>query len=103
MLKKFSPGAATHINLLESDIGRPLSNLSTNIRFETINKDIKQVLLKGGVVTKEIQAIDRKWYQIRTMPYLRKENNQTDGAIITFNDISELKQIQQELQKVIKV
>lgn len=61
------------------------------------------MLLKGGVITKEIQAVNGKWYQIMTMPYLRQENNQTDGAIITFNDISELKQIQQELQKVIKV
>lgn len=97
LLMKFSPGAATHINLVENDIGRPLSNISTNIRFETIDKDIREVLTNGGVITKEIQAINGKWFQVMTMPYLRKGNNETDGAIITFNDISELKQIQQEL------
>ncbi len=97
LLMKFSPGAATHINVLESDIGRPLSNISTNISFETIDEDIKEVLLNGGIIKREIQAINGKWYQVMTMPYLRKDNNQTDGAIITFNDISELKQIQEEL------
>jgi two-component system CheB/CheR fusion protein len=94
---KFSPAAMSLINVLESDIGRPLSNISTNIRFETIDKDIKEVLSSGGVITKEIQAIDGKWFQVMTMPYLRKGNNKTDGAIITFNNITELKRIQKEL------
>jgi two-component system CheB/CheR fusion protein len=97
VLMKFSPAAMSLINVLESDIGRPLSNISTNIRFETIDKDIKEVLSSGGVITKEIQAIDGKWFQVMTMPYLRKGNNKTDGAIITFNNITELKRIQKEL------
>ncbi|MCY7421610.1 MAG: PAS domain-containing protein, partial [Chitinophagaceae bacterium] len=85
------------INVRESDVGRPLSNISTNIQFETIDTDIREVLLKGSVITKEIQAIDGKWYQVMTMPYLRRDNNKADGAVITFNDISELKKIQKEL------
>jgi two-component system, chemotaxis family, CheB/CheR fusion protein len=97
VLMKFSPPTIALINVLESDIGRPLSNISTNIRFETIDKDIKETLLTGEVITKEIQATDGKWFQVMTMPYLRKGNNQTDGAIITFNDITELKQIQKQL------
>jgi two-component system CheB/CheR fusion protein len=103
MLMKFSPGAEVHINLLEIDIGRPLSNISTNIRFETIEKDIKDVLRDGCVITREMQAINGKWFQVMTMPYLRKGNNETDGAIITFNDISELKKIQQELSHSNKI
>lgn len=103
MLMKFSPAAEVHINLLEIDIGRPLSDISTNIRFETIEKDIKDVLADGCVITREIQAINGKWFQVMTMPYLRKGNNETDGAIITFNDISELKKIQQELSRSNKV
>lgn len=75
VLMKFSPAAATHINVRESDVGRPLSNISTNIQFETIDSDIREVLLKGSVITKEIQAIDGKWYQVMTMPYLRRDNN----------------------------
>ena len=97
VLMKFSPPTIALINVLESDIGRPLSNISTNIRFETIDKDIRETLANGSVITKEIQAINGKWFQVMTMPYLRKGNNQTDGAIITFNDITDLKQMQKEL------
>jgi len=96
-LMKFSPGAVKLINLLDSDIGRPLSNISTNIKFESIIDDIKQVLLKGAVITKEIETQNGKWYQIMTMPYFEQTNNRNNGAIITFNDITELKETQAEI------
>jgi len=97
LLMKFSPGTIKQINLLESDIGRPLSNISTNIKFETIIDDIKKVLAEGCVITKEIETNNGKWYQIMTMPYVQQTDNKRNGAIITFNDITELKKIQQEL------
>jgi two-component system CheB/CheR fusion protein len=97
LLMKFSPGTVKQINLLESDIGRPLSNISTNIKFETIIDDIKKVLVEGCVITKEIETNNGKWYQIMTMPYVQQADQSNNGAIITFNDITELKRIQQEL------
>ncbi|MDB5109245.1 MAG: yycG 1, partial [Mucilaginibacter sp.] len=96
-LMKFSPGTVKQINLQESDIGRPLSNISTNIKFETIINDIKKVLAEGCVITKEIETNNGKWYQMMTMPYVRQVDLSNNGAIITFNDITELKRIQQEL------
>lgn len=98
LLMKFSPGTVKQINLLPTDIGRPLSNISTNIKFETIIDDIKQVLEKGTIITKEIESNNGKWYQIMTMPYIQHVNKQS-GAIITFNDITELKKTQLELNK----
>jgi signal transduction histidine kinase len=96
---KFSPGTVKQINLLESDIGRPLSNISTNIKFETILEDIKQVLEKGEIITKEIETNNGKWYQIMTMPYVQQADNKNTGAIITFNDITALKKVQKELDQ----
>jgi len=96
-LVKFSPGTVKQINLLESDIGRPISNITTNIKFETISSDIKQVIDHGNVITKEIETNNGKWYQVMTMPYVMKAGNKNNGAIITFNDITQLKRAQQEL------
>ena len=95
-LMKFSPGTVKQINLLETDIGRPLSNISTNIKFETIIDDIKKVLAEGSVITKEIETNNGKWYQLMTMPYVQQADHSNNGAIITFNDITELKRIQKE-------
>ena len=96
-LMKFSPGTVKQINLLELDIGRPLSNISTNIKFETIIDDIKRVLSDGVIITKEIETNNGKWYHIMTMPYVQQLDHKNNGAIITFNDITELKKIQKEL------
>ena len=98
VLMKFSPGAVKQINLLETDIGRPLSNISTNIKFDTIINDIKQVLATGTTLTKEVETNNNRWYQMMIMPYIQA-NHKNNGAIITFNDITELKNTQNVLHK----
>ena len=102
LLMKFSPGTVKHINLSDTDIGRPISDISTNIKFETIVNDIKEVIAHGEVITREVEANNGKWYQMMTMPYIRQIDNKTDGAIISFNDITELKLIQLELDRTNK-
>lgn len=99
LLMKFSPGTVKLINLRETDIGRPLSHISTNIKFQTIIEDIKTVLVNGNSITKEIETNEGKWYQLMTLPYLQQEGNKINGAILTFNDVTELKKIQLELDK----
>jgi two-component system, chemotaxis family, CheB/CheR fusion protein len=99
LLMKFSPGTVNLINLLPSDVGRPLSHISTNIKFETLLEDIKQVMKDDIIITKEIETNDGKWYQVMTMPYLQKAENKKNGAILTFNDVTELKKTQALLNK----
>ncbi|WP_113653596.1 CheR family methyltransferase [Pedobacter namyangjuensis] len=97
LLKKFSPGAVSHINIRSSDIGRPLSNITTNVKFETIIKDIEKVLKDGKIVIKEIEGNTGRIYQVITGPYLKNESPDIHGAIITFYDVTELKRHQNDL------
>ncbi len=97
LLMKFSPGAVNLINLVDSDIGRPLSNISTNIKFETILEDSMEVLSRGNIITREIETKNGLWYHITTMPYIGQSDNKRYGAIITFNDITVLKTTQHQL------
>lgn len=99
MLMKFSPGTVKQINLQPGDIGRPLSDISTNIKFETIADDIKQVIKDGTIISKEIETNNGKWYQVMTMPYTQQADKKNTGAIITFNDITALKKTQLELDE----
>lgn len=96
-LKRFSPGTVRLINLLESDIGRPITDISTNFRFESITDDVKQVIADGQTITRQVQANDGRWYQIMTMAYVQQASTSRTGAVITFNDITELKTTQHEL------
>jgi two-component system CheB/CheR fusion protein len=103
LLKKYSPGAIKHINIRDSDLGRPLSNITTNIKFNTLIDDIRKVIDNDDIVIKEVESTDGKIYQVMTSPYLKTTDNKIDGAIITFYDISELKRIQTELDKTNKM
>lgn len=98
-LKKYSPAAVKHINIRESDIGRPLSNITTNIKFETLIEDVKKVILDDKTIVREAESSEGKIYQVMTMPYIRKNSNKSDGAIISFYDITELKKLSRELDK----
>ncbi|MEO7216528.1 CheR family methyltransferase [Mucilaginibacter sp.] len=97
LLKKYSPAAVKHINIRDSDIGRPLSNITTNINLGEWIDDIKKVIAGGETFTMEAASVDHKTYQVMIMPYLKKGSEKPDGAIISFYDISELKELLKNL------
>lgn len=96
LLKKFSPAAVEHINIRESDIGRPLSNITTNIKMDGWIEDIKKVMLSNNKIVREASE-KGKIYQIMTMPYVRKNSTKASGAIISFYDITELKSLSSKI------
>jgi two-component system CheB/CheR fusion protein len=100
VVRKFTPSAVKQINLKESDIGRILSDISTNIKFSTLMDDIQKVILRAISTEKEVQTLDGRWYQMMIIPYLKLHHNTNEGAIITFSDITELKKVQTRLSKV---
>ena len=102
LLKRFSPTAIEQINLRKSDIGRPIHNITTNINFGDLAEDLKIVIQKGKIITREVQSSAGKWYQMKTMPYIRQSDHKQDGAVVTFNDITQLKKAQEDLDDHLK-
>jgi two-component system, chemotaxis family, CheB/CheR fusion protein len=99
ILKKFNPLTIKQINIKESDIGRPLADISTNIKFSRLIEDIKIVIDTQANIDKHIQTTDGRWYAMMIVPYVRSEDNTTNGAIITFNDISDIIKSKKIIQK----
>jgi two-component system, chemotaxis family, CheB/CheR fusion protein len=91
-LKKYNPVTINQINIKVSDIGRPLADISTNIRFSNLIEDIKSVLNTRTNKEKEIETTDGKWYLMTIVPYIRSETKEPDGVIITFNNITDITQ-----------
>ena len=97
VVKRFTSEAAKLINLIENDVGRPLSHISTNLKHEHLREDIRSVIHDLSVVEKEVATQDGHWYSMRIVPY-RTKDNRIDGAIVTFINIDEQKKAQQRLQ-----
>lgn len=91
-IRKFNPAAVHLVNLIEADIGRSIEQISTNIQTDDMASDIRSVLLSGRVVEKEVQLKNGKRSLMRIMPYVRKDRK-TDGAVITFVDISKITEL----------
>jgi two-component system, chemotaxis family, CheB/CheR fusion protein len=91
-IRKFNPAAVALINLIESDIGRPIKHISHNIRDENLVEDIRSVIKTGKITEKEIRLHDSKIALMRILPYVRQDR-QVDGVVITFYDVTPIKEL----------
>lgn len=96
-IRKFSRAAVRMINLIDSDIGRPIEHISTNIREENLYKEILYVMREEKLREKEVILSDNRICIMRILPYLRQDRA-VDGVVISFIDISDLK----EMDNIIK-
>jgi len=87
-LQKFTPPAMKQFSLSTGDIGRPINDIKDNFRFPSIVDNIEQVIKSNEILEKEIQTTDLRWYQMNIIPYVKMQDNKTDGVIITFVEIT---------------
>jgi two-component system CheB/CheR fusion protein len=96
-IKRFTKEATKLINLISTDIGRPLKDIVSNLEYDDLINDVKQVIDRLIFKEKEVHTKDGKWYFARIMPY-KTSKSIIDGAVLTFVDINE----QKKAQNVIK-
>lgn len=99
---RFTPALTRVINLLPSDLGRPLNHIASNlVGYDKLRDDIQRTL--DTLVPKEIevQTTEGKWYMMRIQPYRTLENI-IEGAVITFVDITQIIEMRQTLSNTNK-
>jgi two-component system CheB/CheR fusion protein len=91
-IRKFNPAAMKMVNIIETDTGRPIANISNNLRSTDITADAKKVLQTNTPVEKELELDNGQFCIMRILPYIRKDKK-TDGVVITFVDVSMIKNL----------
>lgn len=98
-IMRFTPAASSIINLIPSDMGRPVSHLVPNlVGYDRLVADIKEVLDTLVPKATEVETTDGKFYTLRIQPY-RTLENVIEGAVISFIDITAMVQTREELHK----
>jgi two-component system, chemotaxis family, CheB/CheR fusion protein len=97
-VRRYTARAETIINLRERDIGRPLSDLTTKLRYPDLHDDARETLRTLAFSEKQILADDGRWFSVRIMPY-RRLDNVIDGVVITLVDITETKKLEAALRQ----
>jgi two-component system CheB/CheR fusion protein len=89
-IKRFTSQTKKVMNLIASDIGRPIRDIATSLEYHDLIEDTEKVLQSLAYKELEVRTKDWCWYLMRIMPY-RTANNVIDGLVITFVEISKLK------------
>jgi two-component system CheB/CheR fusion protein len=88
LIRRFTPAVTQFINLIPTDVGRPLAHIVSNlVGYDRLVADVRAVLdtlLPGNV---EVRTSSGVGYLLRIRPY-RTAENAVDGAVITFSEMA---------------
>ena len=95
---RFNPPVSALINLIETDVGRPVDQIRSNfVDYDHLAEDIKEVLRSLASKELEVRTNSGDWHLLHIRPY-RTLENVIEGAVITFTDISIMKKAQTVLR-----
>ena len=96
-VRRFTEPATKIIKLIPGDVGRPLSDLVTDLDYTDLSDDAQDVLRTLVFSEKQVATRDGRWFTVRIMPY-RTTDNVIDGLVITCIDISAAKELETKLR-----
>ena len=96
-VRRFTPQATKIIKLIPADVGRPITDLASELRYPELAEDARTVLRTLATAEKAIGARGGRWFTVRVMPY-RTLDDRIDGVVITFADITAAKTLEAKLR-----
>jgi two-component system CheB/CheR fusion protein len=97
-VRRFTPQATKIIKLIPADVGRPITDLASALRYPELAADAREVLRALTSAEKPIGSNDGRWFTVRIMPY-RTLDDRIDGVVITFADITVSKKLEEKLRR----
>lgn len=89
-VKRFTDQATKMVMLRPTDVGRPITELTSNVNYGNLAASCHEVLKTLRPLEREVVTTDGLWYLMRIMLY-RTTDNVIDGLVITFVDMKQLK------------
>jgi len=97
-VRRFTTGADKIFKLIASDVGRPLSDIVTDLVYPKMAEESQNVLRTLVFSEKQIATADGRWFSVRIMPY-RTTEDVISGVVITFANITIAKKLEAELRE----
>jgi two-component system CheB/CheR fusion protein len=97
-VRRFTTPTARIIKLIPTDVGRPITDIASDLDYPDLTEDAREVL--RTLVFRERQAPHRdgRWFTVRTMPY-RTLENVISGVVVTFTDASASRALETSLRE----
>ena len=95
IVRSFTPAVSGIYNLIPSDIGRPLTDIVSRLRYDSLREDVRQVLNTLGPLERQVTDADGSaHYIVRVLPY-RAPDSTVSGTLVTFVDVTSIVQAEQ--------
>ncbi len=94
-IRNFTRDATHLIKMIDSDVGRPISDIASNLKYDKLTEDVNQVMERVAFKEIKLETDEGEWFQTRIMPY-KTSKNVIDGVIITFSNITKSKEQMRE-------
>jgi len=89
-IRRFTPAAKQLLNLIDADVGRPISNIRANVTIPDLENRVHQVTSTMAAQSLEVNDREGHWYVLRIRPY-KTLDNRIEGVVMTFIDIDSVK------------
>ena len=97
-VRRFTSQTCKITQLITSDVGRPITDIASDLFYPELAEDVGQVLRTLIRTEKQVATRDGHWFAVRILPY-RTLENMIDGVVITFMDITVSMTLEAELRK----
>ena len=97
-LRRITGPAKRAMNLLPTDVGRPISDLNLAAIVPDLPQVISDVIERVRTVEREVSDREGHWYLMRVHPY-RTADHKIDGAVIVLLDLDQMRHARLELQE----
>ncbi len=97
-VRRFTLQAKTIIKFIAGDLGRPITDLASDLLYPALVADATEVLRTLAFVERSITTEDGRWFTVRIMPY-RTMDDRINGLVITFANITGAKKVETELRE----
>ncbi|MGH8567021.1 MAG: CheR family methyltransferase, partial [Gammaproteobacteria bacterium] len=98
-LKRFTPATKRLLRVIETDVGRPISDFALNFTDPDLLPDAERVLNRLAPIEREVQGVEGRYYLRRILPY-RTEDDRIVGVVVTFDDVTNVKEHEQALERL---
>ena len=85
-IRRFTPMAEKVMNLIPSDVGRPITDVKPNVKTPDLRKAIQRTIDSLEIQEFRVEDHEGRWYSMRIRPY-RTLDNKIDGVVIVLLDI----------------